>query len=72
LIPAKLCESSGVSLPTIKRIETKLGRVYANRTTLNAIVLAFEAAALSSWTAMGAKGKIAEGDRAIRTVGQSK
>ena len=39
-----LSDASNVSLATIKRIELTPGRIYANKPTLNAIVLAFAAA----------------------------
>lgn len=39
-----LAEQSRVSLPTIKRLETKPGAVGANGPTIDAIVRAFEAA----------------------------
>lgn len=39
-----LAERSGVSLPTIKRLETKPGVISANGPTIDALVRAFEAA----------------------------
>lgn len=41
-----LAEASGVSLPTIKRLETKPGGLSAHGPTVSAILLAFERAGI--------------------------
>ena len=41
-----LAEKSGVSVPTIQRLEAMEGPVTANRPTINSLVSAFEAAGI--------------------------
>lgn len=54
---AELAERSGVSVPTIKRIEAVDGEITANKTTLNAL----ESALVAAGVVFFGEGETAEG-----------